>query len=183
MFRDKIRIFVAALLVFCVVPMAVFAQDDGSPSADQPTIVERMIRFTVSDVRQNIPTAIQSLREAGLSEAEINEARSNVAAPSAGIGEYTQAQSDMTRGFLRQRDVGRRSWIVFDIGPGGLGTLTTYQQFSNLTTIVVNKKDNACPVDAICGFISWVQRPGLAQYLWGIRYNGPVAARYSWCSR
>ncbi|MDE2774812.1 MAG: hypothetical protein OXI77_02625 [Chloroflexota bacterium] len=183
MFSRTIRIFFAALFVFCVVPMAAFAQDDGSPPANQPTSVEQMIPFNVSDVRQNNPTAIQSLREAGLSDAEINDIRSNVAASSASIGEYTQAQSDMTRWFLRQCDVGRRSWIVFDIGPGGLGTLTTYQQFSNLTTIVVDKEENACPVDAICGFISWVQRPGLAPYLWGIRYNGPVAARYSWCSR
>lgn len=183
MFSGKIRIFFVALIVFCVMPLSAYAQDGGDSPDDQPTSVEQMIPINVSELRQNNSAAIQSLREAGLSDAEINEMRSNVMSPSTTIGEYTQAQSDMTRWFLRQCDVGRRSWIIFDIGPGGLGTLTTYQQFSNLTTIVVDKKDNACPVDAICGFISWVQRPGLAPYLWGIRYNGPVAARYSWCSR
>ncbi|MCY4062136.1 MAG: hypothetical protein OXG53_07200 [Chloroflexi bacterium] len=175
-----IRIFFAALFMFCVLPRAVFAQDDGNPPADRPTSVEQMIPFSVSDVRQNNSAAIQSLRDAGLSDEEINEVRSMVMAPSVGLGQH--AQSDMTRWFLRQCNVGQRSWIVFDIGPGGLGTLTTYQQFSNLTTIVVDKEENACPVDAICGYISWVQRAGLAPHMWGIRYNGPVAARYSWCS-
>ena len=184
MFSRTIRFFFAALFVFCVVPMAAFAQDGGNSPADQPTSVEQMqmIPFNVSDVRQNNPAAIQSLREAGLSDAEINTVRSNVMAPSASTGEYTQAQSDMTRWFFRQCDIGQRSWIVFFIGPGGLGTLTTYQQFSNLTTIVVDKEENACPVDTVCGFISWVQRPGLVPHLWGIRYNGPVSALYSWCS-
>ena len=183
MFSDKIRIFFVALVVFCIVSMAAFAQEGGDSLDGQPTSVEQLIPLSVSDIRQNNPAAIQSLRDAGLSDKEINEVRSNVFSQSTRIGEYTQAQSDMTHWFLRQCDVGRRSWIIFDIGPGGLGALTTYQQFSNLTTIVVDKMDNACPVDAICGFISWVQRPGLAPYLWGIRYNGPVAARYSWCSR
>ena len=31
MFSRTIRIFFAALFVFCAVPTAVFAQDDGSP--------------------------------------------------------------------------------------------------------------------------------------------------------
>jgi hypothetical protein len=185
MFNRMFRIFFVALFAFYVVPMAALAQDDGNSPADQPTGVEQtqMIPFYVSDIRQNNPAAIQSLREAGLSDEEINELRSNVMAQSVSLSEYTQAQSDMTRWFLRQCNIGQRSWIIFDIGLGGLGTLTTYQQFSNQTIIVVDKEKNACPVDAICGFISWVQRPGLAPHLWGIRYNGPVSARYSWCSR
>ena len=43
MFSRATRIFLVALFVFCVVPMAVLAQDGGNSPADQPTTVEQMI--------------------------------------------------------------------------------------------------------------------------------------------
>ena len=178
------RMFGIIFLVFFAVsgvPIVTFAQDGGSSSSvsQQQT---QILAVSITGIIENDPDTIQSLLEAGLSDAEISEVRSNVLAPSASTGEYAQAHSNMTHWYLRQCDIGQRSWIVFNIGPGGLGTLTTYQQFSNLTTIVVDKIENACPADAICGFISWAQRPGLAPLFWGIRYNGPILALYSWCS-
>lgn len=178
MFTRMFLIFFVTLFAFCVVPMVALAQDGGDIE-EQPNLIP----FTFSNGEFRSSSTLQSLQEAGLSVSDIDELQSVLNNQPTHLSPYSQSQSDMTRWFLRQCDVGHRSWIVFDIGSGGLGNMTTYQQFSNLEIVLVNKESNACPVDSICGFIAWVKRAGLAPFLWGIRYNGPVSARHSWCSR
>ena len=180
MFRNALLTSVVSLLLMCVSSMVVLAQD-GSTDVSVSGSQLSMTTFTVADVIRNDPRITQSLRQIGLSGAQIEEVRRNGMAQSTSVSGSAHARSDSTRWFFRPCNTGRRSWIIFQIGPGGIGALTTYQRFSDDSTIIVDKESNACPVDAVCGFIASAQSPGLAPSYWGIRYNGPVTRFLSWC--
>lgn len=178
MFSRTIRIFFAAFIVFCVVPMAAFAQDDPDSPPRQPVSQQEsnLQGFTASEILGGAPDTLQALLDAGYTSDEIENIQSRIRSSSnvqfAGV-----ATSQTNQTYPVPCNPGLWANILLQCGRGAS---TINHTFQDGQTIVVGTF--TCN-DDVCWYVARTRRNGVSTAYFSIHFSTTYNHKiHSWCS-